>query len=779
MNPLKHKILQILERKNSLSPMELGEILHLGKGADYKFLVKTISQMEKEKIIEFTKNGKLRLPPQQIVLEGTFRKNDRGFGFVTYDPEEDDVYISKEDTGFALDGDKVAIDILQPADPFLQKGAEGKVIAIIERHLQQVTGEFVPYEPEIQEESPYLGYLLPKEKTLASYEILVLKTGLHPVEGSIVTLSIASYPSEQNKGQLTGAVTQILGHKNDPGMDILSLVVSLGISTKFSKEVLTAAEKVPESISLEELEKRVDRRKETIVTIDGEDAKDLDDAVTVKKLANGHYFLGVHIADVSHYVIENSPLDVEAYARGTSVYLTDRVIPMLPQRLSNGICSLNPQVDRLTLSCEMEINQEGQVVAYDIFPSVIKTTERMTYTSMNKILEAQDEKEIIRYANLVPMFKEMEELHYILEKMRNQRGAINFEDREAKVLVDELGHPKDIVLRKRGVGERLIESFMLAANETVAAHFEKLDLPFVYRIHEAPKPEKMERFFDFVTVFGLKINGIKNKIEAPILQKLLKEVEDKPEGPVISTMLLRSMQQAKYSVDPLGHYGLGAKDYTHFTSPIRRYPDLMVHRLIHYYQGKPTAEKTQLYEDNLSEIAQHASQMERKAVEAERMVDAMKKAEFLQAHVGETFEGVISSVTKFGFFVELPNTIEGLVHISTLEEDYFHFIERQMALVGERTGLTFKLGEKVKIQVTKADPVTREIDFSYLSGEATKQKIHKKGSRNRKTSKKVDKNTTVKKDFDSTRRKKNKRAKKNTPYYAKIAKAKAKKKRKR
>lgn len=779
MNPLKNKILQVLETTSAVSSMELAEILHLEKGEDYKALVKTISQMEKEKTLEFTKKGKLRLPQKSLVLEGTFRKNDRGFGFVTYDPEEEDVYIGKDATGFALDGDEVAIDILHPADPFLQKGAEGKVVAIKKHHVEHVTGEFVPYEPEIQEESSYLGYLLPKEKTLSEYQILVLKTGLHPVAGNIVTLSIATYPSEKNKGQLTGAVTQILGHKNDPGMDILSLVVSLGIPTQFPEDVLKASEEVPETISPAELEKRVDRRNEVIVTIDGEDAKDLDDAVTVKKLANGHYFLGVHIADVSHYVTENSPIDQEAYARGTSVYLTDRVIPMLPQRLSNGICSLNPKVDRLTLSCEMEIDLAGRVVTYDIFPSVIKTTERMTYTSMNKILEEQDEKEIARYANLVPMFTEMAQLHHILENMRNARGAINFEDREAKVVVDEAGHPLDIVLRKRGVGERLIESFMLAANETVAAHFERLHLPFIYRIHEAPKSEKMERFFDFVTVFGLKIKGTKNKIDAPVLQKLLKEVADKPEGPVISTMLLRSMQQAKYSVDPLGHYGLGAEDYTHFTSPIRRYPDLMVHRLIHYYEGQPTDKKTQFYEENLPEIAQHTSQMERKAVDAERMVDAMKKAEFLQEHVGETFEGVISSVTKFGFFVELPNTIEGLVHISTLVEDYFHFVERQMALVGEHTGLTFKLGEKVKVKVTKADPVTREIDFAYLSGEEAKKSFHKKNFQKHKPAKKSDKKTVNPESDKKTRRKKNKKTDKNAPYYTKVAKAKAKKKRKR
>ena len=729
MNPMKEKISQALrEKQRAISLQDLAKILQLTSSGEFKILVKACGQMEKEGSIIFTKKGKIRLPKAEIYLEGTLRLNDRGFGFVTYDPEEEDIYVPKEDINNALDGDLVEVDIVQPADPFLEKGAQGVIKSIKKRHMENIVGEFLPYSEDLKEESGYLGYLIPKEKKLQQYKVFVLEMGLHPVEGNIVTVSISQYPNEDNPS-FTGVVTQILGHKNDPGMDILSLVTSLGIETKFPKAVLEQAEKTPEVIDPKELVNRVDRRDQLIVTIDGAEAKDLDDAVTVKKLDNGNFFLGVHIADVSHYVTENSPMDQEAYLRGTSIYLTDRVIPMLPQRLSNGICSLNPNVDRLTLSCEMEINLEGKVVSYAIFPSVIKTVRRMTYTAVNEILEDKDPMTRKEYDFLVPMFEDMAELHHILETMRQKRGAISFEDREAKILVDEKGHPEEIVLRERGLGEKMIESFMLAANETVAYEYESKHLPFIYRIHEAPKEEKLTRFFDFASLFGLKIHGTKKNISPKDLQDIIKSVKDKPEAPVISTMLLRSMQQAKYSEDNLGHYGLGAEYYTHFTSPIRRYPDLMVHRLIHYY-AHPNEEKTAQYALNLPDIAQQASTMERKAVDAERMVDSMKKAEFLQDHVGEVFPGVISSVTKFGLFVELENTIEGLVHISNLPEDYFHFIEGKMSLVGERTGAVYRLGQKVSVKVIKADPVLREIDFELVR--TSKDNENKAGRSQRK-----------------------------------------------
>lgn len=616
-----------------------------------------------------------------------------------------------------MNGDKVLIDITQPGDPFSDRGAEGKVLEVKERAVTQVVGEFIAYNEEEIADTDLYGYVLPKDKKLNGLSVFIASSGIRPVDGSIVIAEVTHYPEHGYAKSLEGLVKKVIGHKNDPGMDIMSIIVAHGIPTAFPDEVMEEADKVPDTISDSDLKGRRDLRDSVIVTIDGEDAKDLDDAVTVEKLKNGNYFLGVHIADVSYYVTEESQMNQEAYERGTSVYLTDRVIPMLPQRLSNGICSLNPKVPRLTMSCEMEISPEGTILNHEIFQSVIQTTERMTYTAVNEIIEEQNPETMARYSKLVPMFQEMVELHEILEKMRERRGAISFEDREAKVLVNEEGHPQDILMRTRGVGERLIESFMLAANETVAKHFTDLKLPFIYRIHEQPKEEKMQRFFDFAAMLGILVKGTKADITPKDLQRVLNQIDGKPEEAVINTMLLRSMQQARYSEDNYGHYGLAAEYYTHFTSPIRRYPDLIVHRLIRSYENdrsEPTQEK---WSSLLPDIADHSSKMERRAVETEREVDSMKKAEFMADKIDEEYEGIISSVTKFGIFVELPNTIEGLVHINNLKQDYFHFVENHLALVGERTGLTLKIGQKVLIRVVKSDPETREIDFELIEAE--------------------------------------------------------------
>ena len=703
--------------KKSLSMEELAEALDMRKSEDYKLLVQTVAQMEREKTLEFNKKGRIKLPFQPIEVEGIFRRNERGFGFVTIDPEEPDVFIPKDATNFAMDGDIVMIDIQKTADLFADRGAEGQVVSIKERKVQQLVGEFTAFDVDEIAESDLFGYVTPKDKKSAQFKVFIAAEGIQPVDGSVVIVEITHYPEKGYATSLEGMVTKVIGHKNDPGMDILSIVIAQGIPTQFPEEVQTASEQVPDQISESDLVGRRDLREQQIVTIDGADAKDLDDAVTVRKLDNGNYFLGVHIADVSYYVTEDSILNKEAFERGTSVYLTDRVIPMIPQRLSNGICSLNPQVPRLTMSCEMEIDPSGTIVQHEIFQSVIQTTERMTYSAVNEILEEEKPETLERYQQLVPMFQLMKELHQILEARRIQRGAINFEDREAKILVDPEGRPMDIELRERGVGERLIESFMLAANETVAEHFNRLKLPFIYRIHEQPKEEKMQRFFDFASALGILVKGTKNTITPKDLQKVIDEVEDKPEAPVINTMLLRSMQQARYSEDNYGHYGLAAEYYTHFTSPIRRYPDLIVHRLIRTYsqdQGEATKAK---WAEALPEIADHSSKMERRAVDAEREVDSMKKAEYMADKVGEEFDGIISSVTKFGIFIELPNTVEGMIHLNELKQDYFHFIENQLALVGERTRQTFKIGQKVRVKVTKSDPETREIDFELLEAE--------------------------------------------------------------
>ncbi|MDT2828775.1 ribonuclease R [Enterococcus viikkiensis] len=767
--------------KKSLSMEELAEALDMRKSEDYKLLVQTVAQMEREKTLEFNKKGRIKLPFQPIEVEGIFRRNERGFGFVTIDPEEPDVFIPKDATNFAMDGDIVMIDIQKTADLFADRGAEGQVVSIKERKIQQLVGEFTAFDVDEIAESDLFGYVTPKDKKSAQFKVFIAAEGIQPVDGSVVIVEITHYPEKGYATSLEGMVTKVIGHKNDPGMDILSIVIAQGIPTQFPEEVQTASEQVPDQISETDLVGRRDLREQQIVTIDGADAKDLDDAVTVRKLDNGNYFLGVHIADVSYYVTEDSILNKEAFERGTSVYLTDRVIPMIPQRLSNGICSLNPRVPRLTMSCEMEIDPSGTIVHHEIFQSVIQTTERMTYSAVNEILEEKKPETLERYQQLVPMFQLMKELHQILEARRIQRGAINFEDREAKILVDPEGRPTDIELRERGVGERLIESFMLAANETVAEHFNRLKLPFIYRIHEQPKEEKMQRFFDFASALGIVVKGTKTTITPKDLQKVIDEVEDKPEAPVINTMLLRSMQQARYSEDNYGHYGLAAEYYTHFTSPIRRYPDLIVHRLIRTYsqdQGEATKAK---WAEALPEIADHSSKMERRAVDAEREVDSMKKAEYMADKVGEEFDGIISSVTKFGIFIELPNTVEGMIHLNELKQDYFHFIENQLALVGERTRQTFKIGQKVRVKVTKSDPETREIDFELLEaeeipalevpGNSRRNNQRRKPTGGRKNNQNSNKNYPKNSDRPAAgKEKKKKKGKK--PFYKSVAKKK-------
>lgn len=776
---IKENIIEWMQasKKKSFSMEEIAQGLQLQKSHDFKLLVQTIATMEREKLVVLTQKGKIKLPMKQVYIEGTFRGNERGFGFVAIDDELEDVFIPPESVNFAMEGDLVAIDVTKPADYLTERGPEGKVVEIRKRSLTQIVGEFTLFSEEEIEASDLYGVVKPKDKKLRNYQVFVVAEGIRPVDGSIVIVEITHYPETGYDRSLEGLVKQVIGHKDEPGVDILSIVLANGISPKFPEEVLEEADAVPDVIHPVDYPNRRDLRDQLIVTIDGEDAKDLDDAITVRKLTNGNFFLGVHIADVSYYVTPGSALDAEAYERGTSVYLTDRVIPMLPQRLSNGICSLNPHVARLAMSCEMEIDTNGTVVDYEIFQSIIENKARMTYTAVNEILEEEKEETIAAYREYVPMFQEMQVLHEILEKKRERRGAVSFEDHEAKVIVDPEGHPLDIELRKRGVGERLIESFMLAANETVAQHYSKLQLPFIYRIHEHPKEEKMQRFFDFAAAIGIVVKQTNGLVAPKDLQQLIEDVADKPEAMVISTMLLRSMQQAKYSENNDGHYGLAATYYTHFTSPIRRYPDLIVHRLIRAYEENQS-EKTQAdWEMALPEIAVHSSQRERRAVETEREVDAMKKAEFMLDHIDDEFEGMISSVAKFGFFVELPNTIEGLVTLNSLNQDYFHYIPTHLALVGERTKQTFKIGQKVRVKVVKADPETREIDFELISAEEvtsiqnSQQPSRRKRRQETKGKKQESVNHSQKSDGKHLKGKKKKKTK---PFYKQVAKKKGK-----
>ena len=564
------------EAYKPLTVQELESALDVKDSSTFKDFVKALVQMEEKGLVVRTRSNRYGLPEKMNLIRGKLTGHAKGFAFVI--PEEpgmDDIFIPPNEINNAMHGDTVLARVSSESSG---QRKEGTVIRILERGITKIVGTYT--------ESKNFGFVIPDEKKFAG-DIFIPKAASNgAVEGHKVVVELTTYPEGRMSAE--GEVIEILGHKNDPGVDILSVIHKHGLPQEFPGEVLQQANEAPESIDESEIENRRDLRNEMIVTIDGADAKDLDDAVTVTKLDNGNYKLGVHIADVSHYVTEESPIDKEAVERGTSVYLVDRVIPMIPHRLSNGICSLNPKVDRLTLSCEMEIDSDGEVVNHEIFQSVIKTTERMTYSDVNSILTEQDEELHKRYEPLIPMFQLMEELAEALRGKRMHRGAIDFDFKESKVLVDEDGKPTDVVLRERSVAEKLIEEFMLAANETIAEHFHWMDVPFIYRIHEDPKEEKLRRFFEFITNFGYIVKGTANSVHPRALQEIIEEVRGKPEEMVISTVMLRSMQQAKYDPENLGHFGLSAEYYTHFTSPIRRYPDLIVHRLIRTYliEGK-------------------------------------------------------------------------------------------------------------------------------------------------------------------------------------------------
>ena len=705
---LQQRILAFMknEEYKPMTVAEIEEVFELSEAEEFKELVKTLVKMEAQGLIVRSRSNRYGLPERMNLLRGRFIGHSKGFGFVAPDEEGmDDIFIPPHEINGALNGDTVLIRVLKETSGDRR---EGTVTKIVERGKTSFVGTF--------QANRGFGFVVPDDKKM-SMDIFVAKEDtLGAVDGHKVVVEITNWPDQVKSA--TGMITKILGHRNDPGVDILSIIYKHDIPPEFPEEVVEAATQVPEEITEQDLIGRRDLRNETIVTIDGADAKDLDDAVTVTKNADGTYKLGVHIADVSYYVTQDSILDKEAYDRATSVYLTDRVIPMIPHRLSNGICSLNPQVDRLTLSCEMIIDSAGQVIKHEIFQSVIKTTERMTYTDVYKILEERDENpELVeRYKPLIPMFELMAELAQVLRNRRMSRGAIDFDFKESKVLVNEDGWPTDIVLRERTVAERLIEEFMLVANETVAEHFHWMELPFIYRIHEDPKPEKLQRFFEFVTNFGLVIKGTGNSIHPKALQEILKSIEGLPEEPVISTMLLRSLQQAKYYPESIGHFGLSADYYTHFTSPIRRYPDLIVHRLIRTYliNGDTSKETVVHWNSIMGEIAEHTSERERRAVDAERDTDALKKAQYMSDKIGEEFIGMVSSITNFGIFVELPNTVEGLVHISNMTDDYYRFEDRMMTMIGERTGRQFRIGDEVKIRVSNVNIEESAIDFEIV-----------------------------------------------------------------
>jgi len=700
------------EAYKPLTVQELEEAFGIEDSTVFKDFVKALVVMEDEGLVVRTRSNRYGLPEKMNLIKGKLIGHAKGFAFV--DPEDtslDDIFIPPTELKTAMHGDIVLVRVSPKTGGTRQ---EGTIIRIIERGVKEVVGTYT--------ESKNFGFVIPDDKKIANDIFIPKQASNGAVEGHKVVVKLTTYPEGRMSAE--GEIIEILGHKNDPGVDILSIIHKHGLPGPFPVEALEQANDVPETIKEEDLKDRRDLRNETIVTIDGADAKDLDDAVTVKKLENGNYKLGVHIADVSHYVTEQSPIDREASDRGTSVYLVDRVIPMIPHRLSNGICSLNPKVDRLTLSCEMEVDETGTVVNHEIFQSVIKTTERMTYTDVNKILEDRDEQLLKKYEQLVPMFELMGELAQVLRTKRMTRGAIDFDFKEAKVLVDKEGNPTEVVLRERSVAERLIEEFMLLANETVAEHFHWMNVPFIYRIHEDPNAEKLQRFLEFITNFGYTVKGSGNDIHPRALQNILEEVAGTPEETVISTVMLRSMKQAKYDPESLGHFGLATEYYTHFTSPIRRYPDLIVHRLIRTYliEGKVDEETRSSWAESLPVIAEHSSNMERRAVEAERETDELKKAEYMLDKIGEEYDGIISSVTNFGMFVELPNTIEGLVHVSYLTDDYYRYDERHYAMIGERTGTVYRIGDEITVRVVNVNKDERSIDFEIVGMKGTRRR---------------------------------------------------------
>lgn len=742
---MKEKLLTFFNETETrpLSVDEIEEKLGIQEAEEFKELIKTLNSLEDSGELVRTRKNRYGLPEKMNLILGRIQMHNKGFAFLL--PEEEgveDIYINPSDLNSAMNGDKVLVR--REKQSFAGDRAEGVVLRILERAITQVVGTY--------DDNKNFGFVIPDDKRIP-HDIFIPKGKANgAIDGHKVIAQITKYPEAWSSAE--AEITEILGHKNDPGIDIISIIYKHGITIDFPEDVLQQASEVPDEISSEELEGRIDRRNEQIVTIDGADAKDLDDAISVKKLDNGNYQLGVYIADVSYYIEKGSPMDKEAYERGTSVYLVDRVIPMIPHRLSNGICSLNPQVDRLTIGCEMEITTSGEVVEHEFFPAVINSTERMTYTDVNKILVDQDEAVREKYAELVPMFEQMEKLAAILRGKRKGRGAIDFDFKEAQVLVDDEGKAKDVVLRERSVGERLIEEFMLAANETVAEHFHWLDVPFIHRIHEDPDEGKLESFFEFLAGLGISVKGTANEIHPQALQKVLDKIKDEPEEMIVSKLMLRSMKQAKYAPESVGHFGLATDFYTHFTSPIRRYPDLIVHRLIRTYLFEKKMDRKTIAEwrEALPEIAKHTSEMERRAVDAERETDDLKKAEYMEDKIGEEFTGVISSVTNFGLFVELENTVEGLVHVSYLTDDYYHYDDRAHALIGEHTAKIYRVGDEVKVKVAQVNLDERAVDFELLETKAkkrrhqgNKQEIPARGKSKSKGKPKVKKNKGKKK----------------------------------
>ena len=680
-------------------PMKLKEIAMLLQipREQRNELKEVLEALEADGKIYVSKKGKY-VKGQPQYLKGIFQANLRGFGFVLREDEED-VFIPEENINGAFQGDEVEFLITKSPEG---RRKEGKIVRVVSHGTTKVIG--------LYEKSKSFGFVRPDNQRFLKDIYIPAGKEKGAMTGHKVVVELTSYGGENMKPE--GKVVEIIGHINDPGTDIMSIVNGYDMPVEFPEKVLNQAERVGKDVSEADMAGRMDLRDWQMVTIDGEDAKDLDDAVSLTEVENG-WKLGVHIADVTNYVQEKSALDREALKRGTSVYLADRVIPMLPHKLSNGICSLNAGENRLALSCIMTVDKKGEIVDHVIAETVIRVDQRMSYTSVAKILEAQDEQERQKYEKLVPMFEQMAEVSGLLRERRKKRGAIDFDFPETKMILDEQGRPVELKPYERNVATKMIEDFMLAANETVAEEYFWREIPFLYRTHEAPEEDKVKKLSTFINNFGYHIH-MGNEIRPKEIQKLLEKVEGTPQEALISRLALRSMKQARYTPENAGHFGLAAQYYTHFTSPIRRYPDLQIHRIIkENLRGRLSDDRMAHYEKILPEVATQSSEMERRAEEAERETVKLKKVEYMQERIGEEFEGVISGITKWGAYVELPNTIEGLVHVVNMKDDHYEYREEQYELVGEHFRNVYKLGQRVRVRVLGADRLQRTIDFEF------------------------------------------------------------------
>ena len=705
---MRDRILNILkEQDRAYTIFELKDILGLDTTEEIEEMMRVLNDLESNLIIYHTNKDKYMAFEYSHLKKGKIAVSDKGFGFVLME-DEDDIHVDKEHLNGAIDGDLVIVEITNK-----NTGAkkEGRVLRIASRNYGPLVGEY-----SYNDGNPTI---IPNDKKIKQKVVLTKDSTKDIVDGHIV---VANVIKELDRNTILAEITTIIGHKNDVGVDVESIVYKHMFSPKFPDEVLEELKDIPDEVKEEDKKGRRDLTDITIFTIDGDDTKDIDDAISIKKLDNGNYELGVHIADVSYYVKPGTKLYDEAYERGTSVYLIDRVIPMLPHKLSNGICSLNPGVERLAQSCVMEIDNKGNVVSHDIFESVIKSRIQMTYKKVNKWLdEGIVEEGYETYTNDLTLMKELAD---ILRKSREVRGAIDFDTDEAKIIADDTGKPIDVILRERASGEKMIEDFMIVANETVASHVFYMELPFVYRVHGTPKEEKINDFLDFVSSLGYKITGKINVKYPSSVQHVLDQLKDKKEYKILSSLMLRAMQKAVYQPENIGHFGLASKIYTHFTSPIRRFPDTTVHRLLrtYLYENDQSKKTIDYFKEYLPILTEHASMKERDAIECEREVEDMKMAEYMMDHVGEEFTGIISGVTSFGMFVELPNMIEGLVHISDIKGDYYNYDERSMSLVGQKHKKRYKIGDEVHVICKSASKEESFIDFEIKDESSDKDK---------------------------------------------------------